>query len=111
MVDAADLDRPRRPVVDGSPRSRNGKRRIHAEGVLHREHLHLDDVRRVRGIADLEDERAVASVDPEVPISLAVERRRFAVDIEHGSSDVDGERHRDFRRARFEDVVAHGAPR
>ena len=111
VVDAADLDRARRPTIDRPPRPGNRKRRIRPEGVLHREHLHLDDVCRVGRIADLEDERAVGSVDPEVAVSLAVERRRFAVDAEHGSSDVDGERCRDFRRARFEDVVAHGAPR
>ncbi len=111
VVDTSDLDRTRRLVIDRSSRSRDRKHRIGPDGVLHREHLHLDGSNRVRGIADLEDERSLGPVDPEVAISLAVERRRFAVDAEHGSCDVDGERCRNVRRTRLEDVVAHGAPR
>jgi hypothetical protein len=111
MVDAANLDHPRRPVVDGSPRSRNGKRRIRAEGVLHREHLHFDDLGPISGIADLEDERAVRSVDPEVPVALPVQRRCLAVDREHGSSDLGRQGRVDLRRASFEDVVAHSGSR
>ena len=59
MVDAGDLDRTRRPVIDRSSRSRDREHRIGPDGVLHREHLHLDGSNRVRGVADLEDERSL----------------------------------------------------
>ena len=62
--------------------------------------------------SDLEDERAAVRVDPEVAVALAVERRRLAVDAEHRRGDRRrASAARDLGRARFEDVVAHGAPR
>ena len=79
--------------------------------VLHRQNLHLDDPGRVGGVADLEHERAVAVVDPEVAVALALQRVGLAVDAEDAASDLGGELGRDLGRPGFEDVVAHGAPR
>ena len=69
-------------AVDRAARLRDRQRRVGPERVLHREHLHLDGARRVRRVADLEDERAAVRVDPEVAVALALERRRLALDAE-----------------------------
>ena len=75
MVGALDRDGARRASLERAPRGRDRHPRVGPERMLHREHLHLDDAGRIGRVADLEDERALVGVDPEVAVALAVERR------------------------------------
>ncbi len=111
MVAAVDLGGAGGAAGNGAARPRDRQRRIGQERVLHREHLHLDGARRVGRVADLEDERAGIRVEPEVAVPLALERRRFTLEAEDRAGDLGRERRRHVGRTRFEDVVAHGAPR
>ena len=89
----------------------NRKPGVGPQRVLHCEHLHLHNPRRVGWVPDLEDEGAFIAVDPEVAVTLAVERCGLAVEPECLGGDALSEVGRDIGRARFQDVSAHEPPR